>query len=513
MNYVVNKLVFFRFISGLILIIISSFLALYFVKYQFGGYDLSPIIDLSWRLSNSEMPGRDFINTIPPIIIVFLRIESFFGFSWFDLTILNILAVILCYIFLGSYKDIVDRPLLYSFFIPMILCYPLIYTNHIWHSSVSQYISIIFCFSVYSCLHELNRNSNYTYYLFLMFMASLLLVAAKQNVAFPFIFTTIFYISLSRVSNKISCLAIIVFGAISGILLLVYFFNFSFEGLFYSYYAVLGRSSPSREMLGAVFSISTNQFLFLSIIIFFGFLLKIIINVKTKFYEENRLYLIICAFVSFVPVLTDWDSKFNNISLPFFIFSYFYYDPVISNVKKNSCLKSNLFLINRIDFITLLMIFTYIVAIFGGYTRERMKNVGPFYQTPAEIEIKEGYFSGLVTGQNFNTILQEIKAVKYEFPSRKLFFGPRIEFGYLLTKSKSPAGMPLWWHPGTSYLIKDEDIIVENFVKNNFDILIFSKSDRTRMPYKIINFINSKYIKIGDYRKIDVYQSILPHRQ
>ena len=494
-----NYKVLLEFFFGFSLIILSSLLALYFVKYQFGGYDLSPIIDLSWRLKNGEIPGQDFINTMPLIIILLLKLNIFEHLSWFDLTFLNIIAVIVTYFSLGIFDDIFDYSVLYSFFVPLVLCIPLVFTNHIWHSSISQYIAIIFVFTIYISLQKKNKIGfiHFT----LIFIFSALMVTAKQNVSAPFIFATIIYTALIKNSNKFSLLSGIIFGAISGILFVKYIFNMSFYALFYSYYAVVSRGKPTKEMLEIVFSGTTNQFLVIIILLLCGVLSM---TIKKSIFNKSYSYLVLCSFISFVPFITDWDSKFNNISLILFIACLFLCHPEVGIFNKNNN-KYPEFIVVLKAFIISLFVFIYSAAIYGGYSRERMKAVGPFYQIPANLEIKDGYFNGLVTGQDLFIILKEIKIIKSQFPKEKIFFGPRIEFGYLLTKSKSPERMPLWWHPGTSYLIEDQNKIVDDFVKNNFDVLVFFRSDRTRMPYEILNFIESKYIQLEGTNYTDVY--------
>ena len=134
-----------------------------------------------------------------------------------------------------------------------------------------------------------------------------------------------------------------------------------------------------------------------------------------------------------------------------------------------------------------------------------MKNVGPFYEVPADIKITGGYFDGLVTGNQFAEILHQIEKVKKRFNKEKIFFGPRLEFGYALTQTRSPFGLPLWWHPGTSYAFISHDKILSNFIENEFDVLIFARSDRTRMPIGLISYIQLKYIKLDGFKEIDVY--------
>lgn len=487
--------VFWGYLFGLSFIAFSSLLALYFFKFQFGGYDLSPIIDLSWRLRNGEIPGRDFISTFPPIIILLLKIDMFGQSSWFDLVFLNILAILLIYVLLGVFQEISDSLLLYGFLLPLVLCVPLVFTNHIWHSSLSQYLAIVFMVGIYSCLYNPN-NLKY----FLLFISSILIITAKQNIAVPFVLISILYVLLSSNINKSIIVLTVLFGAVFGIALLNYVFSIPSYSMIYSYYAVLGRGIPTKEMFyqilsgGSVFPLI---FSVASLILLLGVKLD-----KNMLSMEYRPYFLFCALAAIIPILTDWDSKINNAPLLLFVLAYLFYSPVIG-IYKEHCIYGRSLIF---DYgIILLFIIIYLLSVLGGYSRERMKNVGPFYENLSQIEVRGGYFNGLLTGNKFVGILKEIEITRSRFLTNRIFFGPRIEFGYLLTKVRSPNGLPLWWHPGTSYSTEDEDVVLMNFINNDFDILFFAKLDRTRMPIKILNFIESNYHQLNNYRYVDVY--------
>jgi hypothetical protein len=152
--------------------------------------------------------------------------------------------------------------------------------------------------------------------------------------------------------------------------------------------------------------------------------------------------------------------------------------------------------------------FIVLVAIIGGYSRERMKHVGDFYDKNSVNKISNGYFSGLFVGNKLYQVIAEIEAIKKFQPNSNIFFGPRVEFGYSLTNTTSPKGLPLWWHPGTSYGLNDSENVIDEFRARNFDILIFLKDDRTRIPEEILIYINSSYKKIEKYNSIDIYYII-----
>lgn len=489
-----------NFLIGLIIIIISSVIALNFSRYQFGGYDLSPIIDLSWRIKNGEIPGQDYINTMPPIVIIILKLTSIKELSWHDLTFLHFLSTAFTYLFLSSFNSAYQNSN-YLIILSLILSLPLVYTNHIWHSSLSQYLGIMYVYSTYNCLQERTDLKC----LALLTISSALIITGKQNVAVPYFLASLLYLAVSNNNDKYKIITCMLIGIIIGFISVIFILKIPLDNLLYIYSAVAGRGLPHPQLLKIVFSGTTN-IISIVIVILFIFLSAISVYRNKKIRTKDANYLILCGLISFLPILTDWDSKINNASLPIFIFFLFTQPSLYVFDNGGKLLKHQY---NRNEFINcasfLLVIYMFLVALYGGYLRERMKNVGPFYQIPADILITGGYFDGLITGKQFSEILFEIGRVKEKFINKKIFFGPRIEFGYAVTNIRSPSGLPLWWHPGTSYAIIDLDKIFENFISNEFDVLCFARSDRTRMPIEIINYIKSKYVKLDGYKEIDVY--------
>lgn len=120
-----------------------SFLACLFVMYQFGGYDLSPLVDLTWRFKSGQIPGQDYFNTWPILILAISKMLSFSdSFNWQYLTYANIL---ICFLVLASSIVLLKKHnakyrTWITFYIFTATATPIIYSNHIWHSSISQVI-------------------------------------------------------------------------------------------------------------------------------------------------------------------------------------------------------------------------------------------------------------------------------------------------------------------------------------------------------------------------------------
>ena len=82
----------------LFLIIIFSFIGLHFSTSQIGGYDLSPLVDLQYRLYENQVIGSDFYITLPLIIVYLTEFSNqLFGLDYFSLVKINIMFT--CFIY------------------------------------------------------------------------------------------------------------------------------------------------------------------------------------------------------------------------------------------------------------------------------------------------------------------------------------------------------------------------------------------------------------------------------
>jgi hypothetical protein len=471
--------------AGITVLTFSSLAAYYFVSSQFGGYDLSPLIDLSWRLSNGEVPGVDFINTMPIALIALLKLFSWGELAWTDLTSANIAIAIATYLFLICLPATQKHPWQWHLSIAMVISLPIVYTNHLWHSSLSQFLAVMFFYATYEVIK--NQKTTTLNYIF-VFIASGALVLAKQNVALPALFASVLFFLLNPKSTRI--LVVIVAGALIGLTLTTLLLGSSLDNFIYSYQAILGRGKPDWAMYNAFLHIISHWLL--APLAFLCF--RLLYLSSKEILISERLYIYLFVLISLLPILTDWDTKINNLTLPLFI--------AITSVYNETKGFKNL---SRQRTLLVTIVAIYLIAIIGGYSRERMKHVGPYYQKPLTTELSQGYFKGLKTGNTFKLLLSEIHQIKDNWPDKNIYFGPRIEFAYLETKTKSPKGMPLWFHPGTSYSLNDSQRVTDAFTSAKFDLLVFSKNDRTRIPVEILQIVNERYIRVGDYSAVDLY--------
>lgn len=147
------------------------------------------------------------------------------------------------------------------------------------------------------------------------------------------------------------------------------------------------------------------------------------------------------------------------------------------------------------------------VATFLSATRARMQAVGSWAEDTCapRVDFNDRFFGAFHACQLFKTVLQESDATVEAHPQARVFFGPRLEFQYAREGLPSPAHLPMWWHPGTSYPLPAEDEVVEAWKRDHFDLLVFGRGDRTRLPDAILLNIAEEFEQVPGTDGIDVY--------
>ncbi len=381
---------------------------------------MSVLIDLSWRLANKQIPGTDFINTLPPLLIVFIKFISWGNLRWVDLTITYIIATSGTYLFLYLVSDHKKKTIWWGVFVAIILAIPLVYTNHILDSSLSQLTGIIFFYSVYLAI---NSNHPRVKFLLSVFWASGFLAISKQNIALPMISAVVVFLLFLKHQDKFILISTILLGAVTGIALSMLYLGYSLASFIYTYYAVLGRAQVNiNEITSIILCFESYRALALLTLGLGCLFLYSIYEKGSRISNVNKIYFLLILAISLIPIITDYDSKFNNVSLPLFIFTIgifssvrMYFDNSISQQDYQNHAP-------RILTTFVILVTIYFLSFIYGYIRENMgvRAIISFYGTDENVVIDQGYFSGLKTGNVLPGILNEIAMVKKEFPHQKL---------------------------------------------------------------------------------------------
>lgn len=486
--------------TAILILILAAGLARIWAFQQFLGYDLSPLIDVFWRLRHQEIPGVDFINTLPPLLLLLAKSASILPSNWFALTALNIIWTGFIFTLLLLIAGRQHWHGLWPISIALIISMPLVYTNHLWHSSLSQLVAIAFFYALYQ---SLDRPTCSPRIVACLVVSAALLILCKQNVGLPFLLATLGLLMFSKHPRRGLLLGLVAGGSLLGMLFYKVVTGGAFASLIDLYCAVAGRSRPDLTMYQELAGFISHYPLAL---LCTGLLFLLWRSIQKQFdshHEPTRL-IIVFLFLSLLPLLTDWDSKINDLPLPLFVIATRLMLHSNPHEPQDQAARSR-----RRKWQTLyLLLACFGIACIGGATRERIMQFGQpvFYEEAADQTVQQGYFQGLQTGPRLIQVIQEMDTLKKNYPRARLFFGPRIEFGYALTQSQSPKRMPLWWHPGTAYRLADETAIIQQFKHDQFDLLIFLKSDRTRMPQALLQDIERYYTPLPGWRALDVLQ-------
>jgi hypothetical protein len=475
----------------------ASVFCIHYGMRQFGGYDLSPLIDTQWRLAGGEAPGKDFICTLPLTLLFALKSWGLFlPSSWRSLLWINLLAFYLCAAVTVVYWPL-SMPRRQRFAALVFMSLPVFVTNHLWHSTLSQYLAVAYLVATLRYFAR-NGESATTPADLSMALLSGLLFFSKQNLGLPlvammtaalFAAAVLKTVDRRRTGRFITCnLA----GILGVALLYMWVLPVSPENMVATFTSVLGRAHITRDQADALsFPIPLRISIpVLSALVFTR------LNAREPFIPSRDIPLAVALVASALPMLTDWDNKYNDAPLLLLCLM------LLSDWPRRPA---------RATIIALALI-VLAGAMQNGIVRQRMHmvGVGAFWQRAPLTPVADGYFDGLYASPRFHDVRREIQAALAQTKEpRAAFCGPRLEFCYMDNALPSPRGLPLWWHPGSSYPLKLEATIIQQFDTDRFTLLLFLQGDRTRMPQPILDYIESKYTRQDGFRELDVLRPLI----
>lgn len=461
---------------------------------QLGGYDLAPLIDLFWRMKNGAVPGVDFINTLPPLLLLLAKVFSRLGLGWYELTIANIVAVWVTFGALLALTPRDDRSVGTCLALAAAVAVPLVFTNHVWHSSLSQYAAAVFFLALFRGLEVADRAA-----LLWLAASAAVLALVKQNVALPVLAASLGFVLVWGGARRWRLALAIGGGAAAGLVFAMLWLRMSPITLLAIYTAVAGRGLPSGEMLEVLTKSATNRAMAGLFFVAFGIMLPALLRARQLSVAQRLLALLFIA-LAILPFATDWDTKLNDVTLPLVV------SLTVVTAVSHDGFRGLFYLV----FLRIVIGLVLLMALIGGATRERTRDVGPgmYWEPVLSHRVADGYFQGLQTGNALVGVLGGMERVRAAYPGKRLFFGPRLEFGYAVLRVPSPYGMPLWWHPGSSYALPDEPRVAQAFAANRFDVLVFLGDDRRRLARAVLDRVARDYRQVGTDGQLEVYERI-----
>lgn len=486
--------------------ILFTLITHFYGYHHFGGYDLSMLIDASWRAYIGQIPFVDFYFTVPPLFFIGGKLAFLlFGPKWSSILLFNTLFSLLQALIVIAILKLYKIRALYI--VPLILTgllLPTWITSHWWHSIITNSTGVVFIISCWCFL----QNPSFLSSKILIILAGGGLILCKPNVAYPLymsISIIVFYFSTERIlflllliAGLLFSLSVLLLNSIDPILLIK------------SYMSIAkGRAKmnlwipPEYTFFDSLLLLFQYAVLFLPLAISLFFFNK---SVFFESYEREDLAVIFLSFSSIfcglLGLKTNWDIKNNDFTLIVIgsaMISHVVYENFSRSDMKNLLIFSIVFSVSTLTWVN--------VALGKSRWRNHRVGYGSFFEfVETEEVVREGFFINLRTGHRFNRVLLQVKEVLDKVSDRNhVFMGPRIECLYAQFQITSPSGLPIWWHPGSAYCNEDIGDIIKQFKSLNFEAAIFLKNDFTRMPSEIIEYLYFEFERDNSLGDLTVF--------
>lgn len=480
--------------------------------YRFGGYDLSPLIDVGWRITSGQVPYRDFICTLPPSL--YLLVAAMFKLRGVNWQSLLLAASVSSFLFILVGLRIVSlmranfggpaRLLIFTAYSFGVL-EGLLAVNHPWHSTLAQDFIVYAALGTLALINAKSVTRRHLVELgchLTIAYAGLLL--SKPNTAFPALMLCIACLVIAGmvrfaviISAATLCVASLALGTVHA----------SLFQMLKTYSGLGDRALPRFFFIGVIpthtaFGNTDFSIFGLETVVLY-FVLCPVLLLCLRLYWRNRAHLqpnaalILgwgCCLVSLIGLGTNVDIKI--VDAPAMLLGL----AILTLIHQEFTSP----LLGRYVAACFSILF---LAFFFSLTRARMINVGEWATNDCgpRILFHDSFFGTFHNCAVLPEILHTVDSTIAANPSSRVFFGPRLEFLYARDRISSPRQLPLWWHPGSSYPIKDQANIIHDFDLDHFDLLIFLKTDRTGMPKPLLHDIASNFHQIQGTDQLEIY--------
>lgn len=468
----------------------------FWLQFRFGGYDLSPLIDSGWRLMQGQVPNRDFLCTFPPITYLGAGLAfRLFGVHWTSLTAMSVLFTLVLTVcgmrvLLLLRARLGEAPVLrLSFVFAVLQAIPLLVVGHPWHSTWTQAAALwafVATFALLELPAPVQVRARWELLVHLG-LAETLLILAKPNTGMP---TLVFCtgVLLLRKELRVRAVgAVCAAGVLASLAMLAVHTTLLQQWRTYS--SLNSRFVPKGYLDQIVFH--RQQYLGLEKLTAFIAVLPALVWVlwlvgrsvlQHRLRAVHLLGLGACL-VSIIGFGTNAD--YPIVDTPAMLLG--------------AALLASTAWSSFAWFESAYAFGLYSLLVLAGFfcgTRQRMQQVGEWGDSCGNwfTSEQDPFFGHFHSCPAFFDVLHAADRAVADAGSRDVFFGPRLEFLYARERLASPHGLPLWWHPGTSYPVSRESAVAEAWKQDHFGLLILLHNDRTRLPEAILDAINHDYV-------------------
>lgn len=476
---------------------------LYALQYRFGGYDLSPLIDVGWRIVSGQVPNHDFICTFPPSLYLLIATAfKCFGVNWHSIALAgSLLSITFSFLVLRLCsllrQQIGERGVIFiSLIMAGLQMIPLLVIGHPWHSGMSAVIGVYTMLSAYViCTLERKRQWAWLEALGHVTFGITLLIISKPNTAWPTIVICLASILIARLPMWTAVVPLLVGVAIDSYLLASIHTNLL--SMMASYLKLNSRFLPKELLIGIVEDprVAGGLASLIVFVVIAPLVMRLVRYGWIQRYTLAKNYVDFLALggllVTGIGFCTDVEIKIvDNLPIVtgFLLFSLHQAD----NARYKSLLLRSVLTLT-------------LISIFLSATRARMQFVGAWAEDSCGVpnNFEDAFFGDFFGCDIFASLLKEVDAAINSHPGAKVFFGVRMEFLYARHRLASPKDLPLWWDPATSYPNSMEGAIVRAWESHHFDLLVFSHSERIYIPQRILDDIARDYTAIPSGHRED----------
>lgn len=473
----------------------------YFGMKQFGGYDMSLMIDAGWRVYQGQIPYSDFVCTLPPSFYLGLKYAySFFGVKWSSIIILDCISSAITTVWIYVLLRLSGFGWLNTSLLTLLAhATTTMLTSFWWYN---PFLSINICL-LYLTSRLFIKNSTVPLTISLI-LSMLLILLGKPN---GWISLPVFAITFLPDRKRL----VYYFGGLCASLILMNLIlwaeNINPIAMFNSYRSISGSRGIQNPVNNIILSgnIRIDNIMFYSIFLYL-FIMAVAGNIKTMKLSTNPEHkrlrfqnvLLNSALFLVVFALFNTNVDIKNMDLLPIMLSVVLTEIVdlhhcsylfrknrgsTGQDKKHTFLnlqKDVVFSWFRLFTIQLCILFYLVNSLYIGVNRLRVMRIGPlvYYEDPPLQKIQNTtFFEGLSSGKILQEMIDEVDSIVQKDWNQKFFFGPRIEFFYALFRLPSPEHLPVWWHGGTSYPLSLIPTLAESWNSHKFDVLIFPKND------------------------------------
>lgn len=468
----------------------------YLLQFRFGAYDLSALIDSGWRVVQGQVPNQDFICTFPPLLYLGAAFAfRVLGVRWLALSVASVsytfaLTLLGMRVLLLMRRRVGDAMVLrLSITFAVLQLIPFFVVGHPWHSSWTIQADLYAFAAAFALLEGESASSRERAELFVhLCAAECLTILGKPNTGMPaLVFCTLALLLRSR-TRRHALLALLL--AIAAASLLMLSAHTSLERQWQVYSHLNSRLIPKNYFASLIFDREPFRG-FVRLSVYFALLPAVVWMVQTTLRgvrqrQATPVY-VLAAGACLVTILGfGTNAEVPLVDTPPLLFGV----GMLAATTWTTSMR-----LEGVFFYTLCSLL--VSATFFGVTRERMQAVGVWADPscgPLFLWQQDRFFGRFKECAPFFTFLQETDQIVAKRSGARVFFGPRLEFLYARDHFTSPKGLPLWWHPGTSFPLGQEQAVVTAWKASHFDVLLFLHNDRTQIPRGILDEIDHNYV-------------------